>query len=267
MIALKFPFLQREETVEIHKKKIRFSTNCCDSIITISNNTKKDLIEYVGLDKLKNKRIDTIYLGAEDLTYNQEIPKIDYLNKLVNSTGCSDLIKEKYFLYFGTIEPRKNVPILIKAFLELKKMNEFDECKLVIIGGKGWGNTYNSVSNFIKETYPIKKDSSIIHLDFISDNILSSFIKNSKAVVFPSSYEGFGLPVVESLRYETPCIVPNNSVFPELFGENKNVSIYNNFEDLVLKMKNVKEFVKTESEFSWQKNVKETYELYKNTVS
>lgn len=270
LIALKFPLFQKSETIDIHKRKIRFAKNYAQGIVTDSNTTKKDLIEYLSDSLSTDVSIKNIYLGAEKLDSSKQV-SLRKINEILNSRKYGSIVEKKYFLYYGTLEPRKNIAFLIRAFTEfINRHPEFSEYKLLIIGGRGWGGVYEGVVSYINETYPLRNESPIIQLDFVSDEILAAIIKNAKSLVFPSSYEGFGLPVVEALQYETACIISDSPVFLELFGDNPSVKIYHNFEQLVSLMKmfaaNEIKFFGSNSEYSWEKTAYTTYDFYEKLV-
>lgn len=198
---IKFPFWSRAETVEIHKRKLQFAEQFCEGIISISENTKKDLIDYLNqFSSQVEDKVKTIYLGAAELIENAQ-PSLNQLNQVVAQNHSTTLVGGKYLLYFGTIEPRKNLITLTTVFAHLKKIGELENFKLVLVGGKGWGKTHKMVLEFIKEQYPIKKESQILLMDFISDEYLSTLISNAHSVVYTPFYEGFGLPILESMQH------------------------------------------------------------------
>jgi len=148
------------------------------------------------------------------------------------------LKRNKYFLYYGTFEPRKNIIYIVRVFAELVSEGIVPHgMKLVLIGGKGWGNIKKQVLQFIAETAPNKIDNRFIVLNFLSDSYLASFIRNAYALVYPSLYEGFGLPVLEAMTLGTPVITSDSSSLPEVGGEAVSYVKAKNYRDLKKKMK------------------------------
>ena len=275
---VKFPFWSRSETIDIHKRKLQFAEQFCEGIICISENTKQDLVEYFQkLGSKISRKVETIYLGATQMTDGVQ-PSFDKLNQIISRNHGTTLTKNKYLLYFGTIEPRKNLPTLTTVFSHLKKKGELKDYKLVLVGGKGWGKTHKMISEFIKEQYPIREESEILIMDFISDEYLSTLITNARGVTYTPFYEGFGLPILESMQHQTPVITSNNSSMPEVGG---NAVLYvdpsdpESIEEEILKLvkddtlhAQLKKKSKAQaSKFSWEKNATETYEFYESLIN
>lgn len=209
------PYLHREATRDLQERKLEFAKKFCDGIIVISESTKKDLQKYSK--KFKKKKVVVAYPGMNSqLLANKKT--IEQLNKLL--IPHQNTVKyNKYFLYYGTFEPRKNIVYIVRAFAELAAKGVIPrDMKLVLIGGKGWGDVKEQVLHFIEETEPNKIESQFIVLDFLSDPYLASFIRNAYALVYPSLYEGFGLPVLEAMTLGTPVITSNSSSLPEVGG-------------------------------------------------
>ncbi|PNX48592.1 MAG: hypothetical protein BV457_01160 [Thermoplasmata archaeon M9B1D] len=162
-----------------------------DKIITISKNTKKDLVNYFNIDKDK---IEVIYLGVEK--------KYSYSNKIK---------KNKYILSVGTLQPRKNFVNLIKAFSLIK--NNFEH-KLVIVGKKG-----SDYINILEEIKKHNLENRVFIQGYISDKQLIEIYKSADLFVFPSLYEGFGLPPLEAMACGIPVIASNTSSLPEVIGD------------------------------------------------
>jgi glycosyltransferase involved in cell wall biosynthesis len=163
-----------------------------DKIITISDNTKNELLHFYSTLKLDPK-VQTIYLGKRDLeANNQEKILYDF----------------DYILALGSIEPRKNLLYLIKTFeyMLIKKPT----LKLVLAGGKGWKSS--GLFEYIKEN---KLQNNIIFTGYVSDQDINMLFKKCELFVFPSMYEGFGLPLIEA---EGKCLIACSSinVFKEL---------------------------------------------------
>ena len=141
------------------------------------------------------------------------------------------------------------------------------------MGGEGWGKSKKTVVNFVKENYHIKNKNKIVILDYLNDDYLINLIKNSYTVIYPSLYEGFGLPVLESMSLGTPVISSNTSSFPEV-GEN--AVLYINpydYYDLKNKIKYLinhpevarklsKNGIKQSKKFNWSNSVSKLYNFF-----
>lgn len=172
-----------------------------DKIITISESAKKDLI---NLYKIPEEKIIVTPLGADKkfrrITDNTALMKVKKKYHL----------PENFLLFVGTIEPRKNLENLIKAYSPFKNRNTI---KLVIVGKKGW--KYDPFFQTIKKL-DLEKD--VLLTGFVDDNDLPYFYNLAKVFVYPSFYEGFGLPVLEAMACGCPIITSNTSSFPEIVG-------------------------------------------------
>ena len=124
-----------------------------------------------------------------------------------------DPLHKKYILCIGTIEPRKNYERAINAYNALSEKIK-NQYFLIIVGGKGWGNI-----NLHKIIFDLGLSERIILKEYISDSYLKSLIKNSYVLLFPSLYEGFGLPILEAHSEGIPVITSKVSSMPEIAGE------------------------------------------------
>ncbi|MGG4000398.1 glycosyltransferase family 4 protein [Anoxybacillus kestanbolensis] len=166
-------------------------------LITDSCNSKKDFLE---LFKLKRDKVKVIPLGVGTSFYSTN-PKATVLEKYG--------IYKNYVLSVGTLEPRKNINGLIKAFEIFKQSTNID-LNLVIVGRKGWLE-YFDIQKSIKED--------IIITGFVDDEDLPHLIAQAEVFIMPSFYEGFGLPLLEAMSLGVPCISSNTSSLPEVGGE------------------------------------------------
>lgn len=223
-----FPEFHRRANRELQGRKLRFIQDFADGIVCISNHTKKDLLD--NFKYLKSKKITVVYPGLDDVFFQSKLRQTyfeDIQTIIKNKAG--KLEKKKYLLYYGTFEPRKNAIQLVKVFSDMQKEGKIPKkFKLIMSGGEGWGGVKKSIKNFINENYPIPSKNTIVLLNFLSDDYLISLIKNAYAIVYPSLYEGFGLPVLESMALGTPVICSNKSSMPEVGG---NSVIYINPKD------------------------------------
>lgn len=267
-----FSELHREETKYLYKRKIKFVQKNCDNIIAISNSTKNDLLQYS--QKFLHKKIVIGYPGLDAIFHSaQSNKKNASFDVLYGSfkNKCKGMKEKKYILYYGTFEPRKNLPYLVQSFCELHDHGEIpSDFRLILSGGAGWGNVKNNIINYIKENFPEEQTKTIIVLDYINDKYLIPFIQNAYTVIYPSLYEGFGLPVLESMALGTPVICAHTSSLPEVGGDAALYIDPYNFFDLKEKIKYLihhpeyahtlsQKGIKQSKKFTWEKTAKKIY--------
>ncbi|MBT5337762.1 glycosyltransferase family 4 protein [Candidatus Falkowbacteria bacterium] len=167
-----------------------------DQVISVSKNTKQDLID---IYKIAPKKIQTIYSGISQ-NYRILNPKDPKFKKIKNKYK----LPEKFILFLGTIEPRKNLTSLIKAFNLFHQ--EHPEYSLVIAGKPGW-----HYKKIIKQ-----QSKNIIFTKYIKDSEKRYFYNLASMFVYPSFYEGFGFPPIEAMACGCPVITSNNSSMSEI---------------------------------------------------
>ncbi|MEX2007824.1 MAG: glycosyltransferase family 1 protein [Candidatus Levyibacteriota bacterium] len=176
------------------KNESRNTANVSDAILTISENSKKDLIK---LYKTNVKKIHVSHPGV---------------SKNFKHIGKKHKSKKPYFLFVGSLKRTKNVPGIIKAFLYFIKSSKID-FDLYIVGGDKW---------FDSEIRQVLKDAgskNIQFLGFVNEKMLPSLYRGATAFVSPSFYEGFGLPLAEAMKSGIPVIGSNASSIPEIVGD------------------------------------------------
>lgn len=177
-----------------------------DKIIAVSESTKSDLI---NLYHINSDKIKIIYSGVGEhfrLINGEQAIKNDVVKKYK--------LPDKFILYFGTIEPRKNIAGLIKAFEILKDNKNMLELKLVLAGAMGW-----LYKNIIKTAQASKYHQDIIFTGFIEEQDKPYLYNLAQLFVYPSFFEGFGFPLLEAMACGIPAIVSHNSSLPEVVGD------------------------------------------------
>lgn len=174
-------------------------------IFTVSENSKENII-------------DVFYKYKHKIKVTSE--SISEKFKIVDKSNVIDDIKTKfntgdnYLLSVCSLEPRKNIPTLLKAYAELIKNEKYRKHKLVLVGRKAWGN--NVIEDTIKS---LDLNNQIIITDYVTDEELIKIYNCALCFIYPSLYEGFGLPVLEAMACGLPVITSNNSSLPEVAGD------------------------------------------------
>jgi glycosyltransferase involved in cell wall biosynthesis len=119
-----------------------------------------------------------------------------------------------YILFVGTLEPRKNVQTLLRAFAQVLAETPRDDLRLVIAGGAGWG-----VEDYLATVDMLKLHDQVHFVGFVEDNHLPDLYRGALMFVYPSLYEGFGLPILEAMACGTPVITSNRTSLPEVAGD------------------------------------------------
>ena len=187
----------------IQKFFVKSSCKKADRILAISEATKYDIIDIFGIE---SSRIACTYLGGNDRPESSKDGEIEEVKKKFKISG-------KYFLYVSTIEPRKNVETIIKGFdlFMSKRADEREQYFMVLAGGLGW--KYEGVLEQLEKSS--FKDN-IIMTGFISQKEKQCLFEGADAFVYPSLYEGFGIPLLEAMNYGLPIITTNVSSLPEV---------------------------------------------------
>lgn len=178
------------------KKWTQYSVTKAKKIIAVSKTTKKDIIRFHNVPE---EKIEVIYNGYEKIAGGKNQAKIK---------GTQN----PYILYVGTLQPRKNLPALIEAFSEFKKL--YPEFHLILAGKKGW--LYQNIFNTVEE---LGLTNDVFFTDYVTDNQLAFLYKNAYCFVLPSFYEGFGIPILESMSFDCPVLCSFSSSLPEIGGD------------------------------------------------
>lgn len=227
-------------------------------IVAVSENTKQDIVELVGIAP---EKIKVIYSGNNLVKREVREEELGFLSQKGIGTN--------FILYLGTIEPRKNISGLIRAYEELRRQgNRFNGLQLVLAGAKGW-KSRGIYKAWQKSEY--KND--IKFLGYISQKEKEVLYAKAKVFVYPSYYEGFGFPPLEAMTYGLPVICSNVSSLPEVVADAalminpfKPIEIMEALE-LILSDEKLRENLinkgyQRASEFSWEKTAQEYLRLF-----
>lgn len=227
-----------------------------DAVIAVSECTKRDIVRLYGLDEGK---IRVIYEGVNP-SFRPVQPEV--IKRVRQKHG----IQQGYILCVSTIEPRKNLGSLLEAYRALK--DQGTENKLVIVGKKGW-----LYEGFFRRLRELGLEDEVIFPGFVPDEELPAVYSAADLFVFPSLYEGFGLPVLEAMACGAPVITSNTSSLPEVAGEAALLVHPTSIEELAGAMRRVleKEELREElrakgpkqaARFSWESAARETLAVY-----
>jgi glycosyltransferase involved in cell wall biosynthesis len=180
-----------------------------DHIVTVSENSKRDIVQLLGVSE---DRVTNTYEAVEFPRELAERPDDLVAEQLRGSFGL-DL--QDYLLFYGALEPKKNVGRLIDAY-----MLSAVDIPLVITGAVGWGNqTEAKMLEELRTEGRAQVNRRIYHFEYVSTPMLVTLIRGARAVLFPSLYEGFGLPVLEAMLLGTPVVTSRASSLPEIAGD------------------------------------------------
>lgn len=203
------PIINPDWFLPLHSQKFRFiiskAIKRVDKIIAVSYSTKNDIIKHF---KINPEKIEVVYLASDEIY--RPVSDKEKKENIKRKYG----IKNKYLLFVGTIEPRKNVARLIDAFIKIKE--KFPEYQLVLCGQIGWKKEifYKKMAE-IPEKF--KKD--IILTGYVPITDMPYIYNGCDVFIYPSLYEGFGLPVLEAMSCGVPVITSNISSLPEVVGD------------------------------------------------
>jgi glycosyltransferase involved in cell wall biosynthesis len=237
-------------------------------IIAVSEFTKREIQEFFPVDE---KKIRVIYEGADHQRFFKALPDENSREYLKTKYK----IRNEYLLFVGTLEPRKNLIRLLEAFYKMLSNNSGYKSKyqLLLAGTKGW--LYDSIFDEVKNR---GLEHNVLFPGYIDAKDLPLLYKNAKFFVYPSLYEGFGLPVLEAMACGVPVITSNASSLPEIVGDAALLVDQLDVDGLTGAMQRFLEDEKFRTgysekallqakKFSWEKCAKETLEVYKEAAT
>lgn len=270
-----FPQYLNNSRKKIYARLVEKGIKKADEIITVSEHSKKDIEKYFNVSE---EKITVNYIDCDEVFKNDLNTSHDKILNQV-SVSSADGQNDSYIFYVGGFDKRKNVGKLIEAYGRLsKKYENISEMPDLVLAGKFHSHLVPLVTDIPKkikgvcEKYGLPKEK-IIQLGFAPQKDLPALYKNAKLFCYPSSYEGFGLPVLEAMNSGVPIVCGNNSSIPEVCSEDSAIltdtdnanEISEAMYDLLTspelaqeKVKNAKEEAK---KFSWEKFTKKLLNL------
>ncbi len=259
---LLYPQFMTKESARYYGQ-IDQAVRSADHIIAVSEATKKDLIKLLGVPR---EKITVIYEGKN--------PSYRPMDK----AKAAAFVKQTFglapdFIFFiSTIEPRNNVPTLIESFKLLKDRYKRSE-KLVIAGSRGW--LFEEVDETV---HRLNLENDVIFIGRVEDAAVKHLFNAASMLVYPSFYEGFGLPPLEAMACGTPAIVSKINVLSEVVGDAALLANPHDVEELSISMNRIlndeelrsdliAKGLKRAAKFSWEQAARETLAVYHKTVT
>jgi glycosyltransferase involved in cell wall biosynthesis len=265
LILCKYPdYFGTKADHEKFVQHMRLALGFSDRIIAISESAKKDVMDTFGVPENK---IDVVYLGLD----MNKFKKLD--SQDVESFRQEFSLPDKYLLYLGTDYPHKNLVNLLIAFAQIMNKEEMKDYFLVIAGNKGYQAGQKYLAKYLD---PVKKR--VINLGHFPDDKITHLYNAADIFVYPSLYEGFGLPVLEAFACEVPLVCSQATSLPEVAGDAAYMvdatdpgqiakAITNIVRDPVLRQSFVEKGRRRVKEFTWEKCAKNTYEVYRRALA
>ncbi len=225
LIFLRYPEYFKKIDRQIYKKKFGYSCRIADKVIATSEQTKTDIVNFLSIDE---KKIETVYQGCNPIYYieSSNIERIEITQKYK--------LPAQYILNVGTIEKRKNALFIVKTLHE-KNI----DIPLVIVGGQ---TPYQDlIEQYVAEN---KLENKVIILNNVSFEDLPTIYQMAELFIYPSFFEGFGIPIIEALNSKIPVITTKGGCFSETGGMQTTYVNPENKEELseaILKILNDKE--------------------------
>lgn len=243
-----------------YKFFVRYSANKSNVVITDSISSRKDIERIL---KIPSEKIKVIYIGVNKAF------KPDISPDLIHTVKEKYGIKQKYFIYLGGLDKRKNIQGIIKAFTEVLKLHQV---YLVITG---------SFNDLLKELQLLAQSlnvaEKVVFTGYVPEEDLSHLLSGAVALVYPSYYEGFGIPPLEAMACGTPVIASNVSSIPEVVGEagllinpGDYLEIAKAMNEILIndnkRQQMIAEGVKRAQNFSWNEMGLQIVEVYKEIL-
>lgn len=206
MVCERYPQTMQARNRRLLKSNLSYSAHHADAIVTISEFSKKEIHTLLGVPE---EKIFVAPCGTDTAFYKP------FADDKEAGEGAVKLFADygimRYLLYVGTLEPRKNLKTVIAAFDKIAE--EFPDVKLVLAGGVGW-----QPEETIAAIEGSRAARRIVRTGYVSDETKRLLYRCAEGFVFPSLYEGFGMPVTEAMACGTQCIAAGSSSLPEVAG-------------------------------------------------
>jgi glycosyltransferase involved in cell wall biosynthesis len=200
LIFMRFPEFYNAADRKMYTIKTKKSCALADGIVAVSEQTKNDLIEFLDVPK---EKIHVIYQTCDENFFHDN----EYTT---NNNSPEKLLPDNYILYVGTIEQRKNLLALVRAIHELDKTMQVT---LVVVGKE---TSYSKEVVAYVERFGLERR--VVFMKSVNNALMPLIYRKAKAFIYPSIYEGFGIPIIEALVSKVPVITTRGGCFPEAAG-------------------------------------------------
>ena len=264
MVYKAFPDTVRGRTKFMLNMGLKRSMRRADIIVTDSEFSKEEILKYFPQHK---RKIRVVPCGV-DLERFKPCTDLERISKVKSSLG----IEGDYFLYVGTIEPRKNLRRLIAAYAAFVKKVGENSPKLVLAGGKGWldGEIYASVRK-------LGLEGKVLFTEYVPAGDMTPLMCGALAFVFPSLYEGFGMPPLEAMACGAPVLTTNAASLPEVVGDCavicdaysvKSIAqgLYRLYSDKDLRAQLSRKGIERSKGFTWERSAQMLHDIYRELV-
>ncbi|MGI8826077.1 MAG: glycosyltransferase family 4 protein [Chloroflexota bacterium] len=259
---LRYPELFARQKALYLKAAVKISVRRADQIIAVSENTRNDLIDLMDV---RPDRVSVIHHGV-DRSF-RPLESRDFA-----ATRARLDQKRPYVLYVGTLEPRKNVDVLISAFARARENLALPH-QLVLAGAPGW-----RYENLFQQVSELGLQDEVKFLGYVDPGLLALWYNAADLFVYPPAYEGFGLPLLEAMSCGVPCITSASSALREIGGgaclqvepgseEGLQMAITRMVTDPALRARLRQEGVRRASNFTWSRAARETLTVYARAAS
>lgn len=263
-----FPKLHQGIKKLYFKTLIPLSTRKSSAIITVSESTKKDILS--RFKRLDPDKMKVIHHGV--VPFKEKQKDLDHTWEKV--AGRFQLSERGYFLFVGTLEPRKNIIGIVEAFHQVRQTDElYKKYKLVIVGKKGW--FYNEIFETVKK---LQLEEVVIFTGYVSEEEKQALLLNAFLFVYPSFYEGFGIPILEAMAAGIPVITSNVSALPEVAGDSAllvnpyhwqeiSTAMLRLLSDQAAYKKLAQKGLERAGKFSWEETAAKTLDLFEKLIT
>lgn len=262
VVHIAHPEFFNPTVVRLFRYFLKQATKKSDLLLTVSNFSKDEIIKYSNID---SKKIHVVYPAVDIKIYNNNIISEKEKTQLKQKYK----LPERFLIYVGNIKPHKNLKNLLYAFDKIYD----DSLYLVVVGNKeGFITMDKDIDNLL-----LNRNRKIIFTGFIPDKDLPKFYKMAKALIFPSIYEGFGLPPLEAQACGCPVIVSKIASLPEVYGDSALYCDPYDVNDIAEKIENLINNDELQAElkirglnnvkrFSWQNSAQKILSLFKEIL-
>lgn len=263
LIPLLHPEWIKQDLRQLKSWVFKSGIHRADHIITISEFSKRDMIEHLGIEP---ERISVTPLGVDPIYF--ERIEADQRNAVLKKHS----LEPGFFLFIGTLQPRKNLSRVLEAFQQLPE-DVRKKHPLVIVGRNGWSN-----EGLLPQLQALQKRGEGHWLSYLPQSEVMALLQSASALIFASLYEGFGLPVIEAFAAQCPVIASNTTSLPEVTGnaawqvdpydiDSISKAMLDVLEQNVKSEEKIQEGLERARQYTWQACALQTLEIYRKVLT